>query len=440
MSDAKTATETKRTTGEVIHPDKDRFLSDENPFEAMQSRFDIAVKLLGLDAGLYKVLRHPEKQIIVSLPVMMDSGEVEVFTGYRVLYSTVRGPGKGGIRFDLAVTLEEVKALAAWMTWKCAVVNIPFGGAKGGVICDPLTMSMGELERLTRRYTASIIEVLGPDSDVPAPDVNTNERVMAWIMDTYSMHKRHTVTSVVTGKPTEMGGSAGRREATGRGCMLVTREALKGMGLPLRGARVVVQGFGNVGSIAAELLQEQGARIVAVSDVSGGVHNEKGLDVKDLIQWREAHRYVSGYPKAEAVSNEDLLTLPTDVLLPAALENVITKKNAKDIQAKLIIEGANGPTAAGADEILDKKGVVVVPDILANAGGVTVSYFEWVQDRDGYFWTVDVVNGRLEEIMVRSFESVLAVSKRYKVNMRIAAYTLAIERVAAVHRLRGMYA
>jgi glutamate dehydrogenase (NAD(P)+) len=427
-------------TKQVLGPDKDHFLSEENPFEAMMSRFDIAAKLLKLDAGLYKVLRNPQMQIIVSLPIHMDSGETEVFTGYRVLYNTSRGPGKGGIRFDLGVTLDEVRALAAWMTWKCAVVNIPFGGSKGGVICDPLTMSMGELERLTRRYTSSIIEILGPDSDVPAPDVNTNERVMAWIMDTYSMHKRHTVTAVVTGKPLEMGGSAGRREATGRGCMLVTREALKHLGMPLKGAKVVVQGFGNVGSIAAELLQDSGATVVGVSDVSGGLFSAKGLDVKDVIAWREAHRYVTGYPKAEAVANEDFLTLPCDVLLPAALENVITSRNAPKIQAKVIIEGANGPTAAGADEILDKKGVFVVPDILANAGGVTVSYFEWVQDRDGYFWTEQLVNERLEEIMVRSFDHVLDVSKKYGVNMRIAAYTLAIDRVAAVHRLRGMYA
>ncbi|HTT66823.1 MAG TPA: Glu/Leu/Phe/Val dehydrogenase [Gemmatimonadales bacterium] len=427
-------------TKQIILPDKDRFLAEENPFEAMMSRFDIAAKLLKLDAGLYKVLRNPQMQIIVSLPIQLDSGETEVYTGYRVLYNTSRGPGKGGIRFDLGVTLDEVRALAAWMTWKCAVVNIPFGGSKGGVICDPLTMSMGELERLTRRYTSAIIDVLGPDSDVPAPDVNTNERVMAWIMDTYSMHKRHTVTSVVTGKPLEMGGSAGRREATGRGCMWVTREALKHLGQPLKGAKVVVQGFGNVGSIAAELLQDNGATVVAVSDVSGGLYNAKGLDVKDVIAWREKHKYVTGYPKAEAAASEDFLTLPCDVLLPAALENVITARNASKIQAKVIIEGANGPTAAGADEILDKKGVFVVPDILANAGGVTVSYFEWVQDRDGYFWTEETVNQRLEEIMVRSFNHVLEVSKRYNVNMRIAAYTLAIDRVAAVHKLRGMYA
>jgi len=427
-------------TKQFMGPDKDHFLSEENPFEAMMSRFDIAAKLLKLDAGLYKVLRNPQMQIIVSLPVRMDSGETEVYTGYRVLYNTSRGPGKGGIRFDLGVTLDEVRALAAWMTWKCAVVNIPFGGSKGGVICDPLKMSMGELERLTRRYTSAIIEILGPDSDVPAPDVNTNERVMAWIMDTYSMHKRHTVTSVVTGKPLEMGGSAGRREATGRGCMFVTREALKQTGMPLKGARLVVQGFGNVGSIAAELLEEHGALVVGVSDVSGGLYNAKGLDVKDVIAWRDAHRYLTGYPKAEAVVNEDFLTLPCDVLLPAALENVITSRNASKIQAKVIIEGANGPTAAGADEILNSKGVFVVPDILANAGGVTVSYFEWVQDRDGWFWTEDLVNQRLEEIMVNSFNNVLEVSKRYNVNMRIGAYTLAIERVAAVHRLRGMYA
>ncbi len=427
-------------TSQFMHPDKDHFLDEANPFEAMMSRFDYAAELLHLDAGLYKVLRNPEKQIIVSVPVLLDSGEVEVYTGYRVLYNTSRGPAKGGIRFDLGVTLEEVRALAAWMTWKCAVVNIPFGGAKGGVVCDPLSMSVGELERLTRRYTSSIIEILGPDSDVPAPDVNTNERVMAWIMDTYSMHHRHTVTSVVTGKPVELGGSLGRREATGRGCMIVTKEALTHLGMSLQGARVAVQGFGNVGSIAAELLQNEGCVIVGASDVSGGISNTKGLDVKDVLAWRTEHRYLSGYPKAEGITNEELLSLDCDVLLPAALENVITARNAESIKAKVIIEGANGPTAAGADEILDEKGIFVVPDILANAGGVTVSYFEWVQDRGGWFWTEAVVNERLTDIMVNSFQHVLAVSKKYNVNMRIAAYTLAIDRVAAVHRLRGLYA
>jgi glutamate dehydrogenase (NAD(P)+) len=424
----------------LIRPDKDRFLSEDNPFEAMMQRFDHAAQLLHLDPGLYKVLRHPEKQIIISIPVLRDNGEVEVYTGYRVLYNTSRGPAKGGIRFDLNVTLEEVKALAAWMTWKCAVVNIPFGGAKGGVVCDPTTMSMAELERVTRRYTSGIIETLGPDSDVPAPDVNTNERVMAWIMDTYSMHHRHTVTAVVTGKPVEMGGSLGRREATGRGCMFVTREALAKIGLPMSQARVAVQGFGNVGSLAADFLAKEGATVVAVSDKSGGIVNPKGLDIPDVIAWAREHRHLDGYPRAEKISNEELLTIDCDVLLPAALENVITSKNARKIKAKVICEGANGPTTAGADKILEEKGVFVIPDILANAGGVTVSYFEWVQDRGGYFWDEETVNKRLETIITRSFREVVGLSDRHKVNTRIAAYMLAIDRVATMHRLRGMYA
>jgi glutamate dehydrogenase (NAD(P)+) len=427
-------------TKSIIRAEKRAFLGGENPFEAMMERFDHAAKLLNLDAGLYKVLRNPEKQIMVSVPVMMDNGEIEVFTGYRVLYNTSRGPGKGGIRFDKLVTLDEVTALAAWMAWKCAVVNIPFGGAKGGVICDPLSMSIAELERLTRRYTAGIISTLGPDSDVPAPDVNTNERVMAWVMDTYSMHVGHTVTAVVTGKPVEMGGSQGRREATGRGCMIVTKEALTHLGMQARGARVVVQGFGNVGSVTADLLQKEGFTVIAVSDVKGGIVNPKGLDIADVLAWRTKNRYLEGYPKAEPISNEALLELECDVLVPAALENVITAANAERIRAKVIIEGANGPTAATADAILDRKGIFVVPDILANAGGVTVSYFEWVQDRGGYFWDEDTVNSRLTQIMVSSFQHVLDTAKKYNVNMRIAAYTLAIDRVAAVHRLRGLYA
>ncbi|MGH2667816.1 MAG: Glu/Leu/Phe/Val family dehydrogenase, partial [bacterium] len=392
----------------MIRPDKDTFLAEENPFEAMMERFDHAAKLLSLDPGLYKVLRNPEKQIIVSVPILRDNGEVEVYTGYRVLYNTSRGPAKGGIRFDLNVTLEEVKALAAWMTWKCALVNIPFGGAKGGVRCDPSTMSMGELERVTRRYTAGIIETLGPDSDVPAPDVNTNERVMAWIMDTYSMHKRHTVTAVVTGKPVEMGGSLGRREATGRGCMFVTRQALARLGLPIKGCRVAVQGFGNVGSVTADLLVREGASVVAVSDKSGGLCNPKGLDVGDLLKWVRERRQLTGYPKADPISNEQILTLDCEVLVPAATENVITRKNAPQVKAKIICEGANGPTTAAADKILEEKGVFVIPDILANAGGVTVSYFEWVQDRGGYFWDEETVNRRLETIMTRSFADVVA--------------------------------
>ncbi|OLC78280.1 MAG: amino acid dehydrogenase [Gemmatimonadetes bacterium 13_1_40CM_4_69_8] len=412
----------------MIRPEKDTFLAEENPFEAMMERFDHAAQLLKLDSGLYKVLRNPEKQIITSVPVVRDNGEVEVYTGYRVLYNTSRGPAKGGIRFDLNVTLEEVKALAAWMTWKCALVNIPFGGAKGGVVCDPTAMSMQELERVTRRYTSSIIETLGPDSDVPAPDVNTNERVMAWIMDTYSMHKRHTVTAVVTGKPVEMGGSLGRREATGRGCMIVTREALARLGMSLKGARVAIQGFGNVGSVTADLLAKEGAVIVAVSDKSGGLHNAKGLDVGDVLKW------------VDAIPNDQVLTLDCDVVVPAATENVITRKNAPHIKAKIICEGANGPTTAAADEILEKKGIFVIPDILANAGGVTVSYFEWVQDRGGYFWDEDTVNRRLESIMVRSFTEVVSWAERHAVNTRIASYMIAIDRVAAMHRLRGMYA
>ncbi|HUX34138.1 MAG TPA: Glu/Leu/Phe/Val dehydrogenase, partial [Gemmatimonadaceae bacterium] len=328
------------------------------------SRFDRAAELLDLEPGLYKVLRNPEKQIIISIPVMLDSGEVEVYTGYRVLYNTSRGPAKGGIRFDEHVTLEEVKALAAWMTWKCAVVNLPFGGAKGGVICDPLKMSVGELERLTRRYTTGIMNTLGPDSDVPAPDVNTNERVMAWVMDTYSMHMRHTVTAVVTGKPVEMGGSLGRREATGRGCMIVTKEALKHLGMPVNGTTVAVQGFGNVGSVAAELLVREGCKIQAIGDRTGGYYNKGGIDIEAAIKHARDHKSLEGFTGGDAISNADLLTLDVDVLLPAALENVITSKNADKIRAKIICEGANGPTTANADAILEEKGVFVIPDIL----------------------------------------------------------------------------
>jgi glutamate dehydrogenase (NAD(P)+) len=434
-------TTVSRPNQDVIRPDKDSALLGEgNPFEAMMSRFDYAAQRLSLDPGLYKVLRAPEKQIIVSVPVLRDSGEVDVYTGYRVLYNTSRGPAKGGIRFDTSVTLDEVTALAAWMTWKCAVVNIPFGGAKGGVVCDPFQLSNAELERITRRYTSAIIETLGPDSDVPAPDVNTNERVMAWIMDTYSMHKRHTVTAVVTGKPVEMGGSLGRREATGRGCMIVTREALKRLRMPIGGTRVAIQGFGNVGSVAAQLMENLGLMVVAVSDKSGGIYNPKGLKIRDVLQHSRQKRFLRDYKEAEHISNEDLITLDCEVLVPAAMENVITSHNAKDIKARIICEGANGPTTAGADKILEENGVFVIPDILANAGGVTVSYFEWVQDRGGYFWDEDTVNQRLERIMVESFEEVAGMAGRNGINLRIGAYMLAIERVAAVHRLRGMYA
>lgn len=427
-------------TDSIVRPDKDRFLNEENPFEAMMSRFDRAAELLDLEPGIYKILRNPEKQLIVSVPVMMDNGDVEVFQGYRVLYNTSRGPAKGGIRFDMNVTLEEVKALAAWMTWKCAVVNLPFGGAKGGVICDPLQMSVGELERVTRRYTKGIISLLGPDTDVPAPDVNTNERVMAWVMDTYSMNVGRTENAVVTGKPVEMGGSLGRREATGRGCMLVTKEALEHLGMPMQGATVAVQGFGNVGSIAAKLLADQGCKIVGISDRYAAFHNKNGIDIAAALEYVKQHRSLDGFTGGDLIDAEELLTLEVDVLVPAALENVITAKNAPKIRAKVICEGANGPTTAAADPILEEKGIFVIPDILANAGGVTVSYFEWVQDRMGYFWNEATVIERLAEIMTRSFQDVLQLSKQHRVNMRTAAYMLSISRVATVHRLRGIYA
>jgi glutamate dehydrogenase (NAD(P)+) len=434
------ATDLRIPAHKLVRPDKDRFLDEENPFEAMMSRFDRAAELLDLEPGMYKVLRQAEKQVIVSIPVMMDNGEVSVYEGYRVLYNTSRGPAKGGIRFDLNVTLEEVKALAAWMTWKCAVVNIPFGGAKGGVRCDPLSMSATELEKLTRRYTSGIISLLGPDSDIPAPDVNTNERVMAWVMDTYSMHVGHTSTAVVTGKPLELGGSLGRREATGRGCMIVTRDALQHLGMPVKGTTVAVQGFGNVGSVAAQLLAREGCKIVAIGDRSVSLYNKAGIDIDQAIAYVQKNRSLEGYKSGDSISNADLLTLDVDVLLPAALENVITTKNAGDIRARVICEGANGPTTAAADSILDEKGIFVIPDILANAGGVTVSYFEWVQDRGGYFWTEDLVNDRLEAIMRRSFKDVLDLSRQHRVNLRTAAYMLSISRVANVHRLRGIYA
>jgi glutamate dehydrogenase (NAD(P)+) len=427
-------------TQSIVQPDKDRFLNEDNPFEGMMSRFDRAADLLDLEPGIYKILRNPEKQLIVSVPVLMDSGDVEVFTGYRVLYNTSRGPAKGGIRFDMKVTLDEVKALAAWMTWKCAVVNLPFGGSKGGVICDPLKMSVGELERVTRRYTKGIVSLLGPDTDVPAPDVNTNERVMAWVMDTYSMHVGRTENAVVTGKPVEMGGSLGRKEATGRGCMLVTREAMAHLGLPMKNATVAVQGFGNVGSITAKLLAGEGCRIVAIGDRDGSFHNPKGIDIAAALAHVGKHRTLAGFKGGDEISAETLLTADVDVLVPAALENVITTRNAPLIHAKMICEGANGPITAAADPILDERGIFVVPDILANAGGVTVSYFEWVQDRMGYFWSEAEVNTRLTDIMTRSFQEVLTLSKQHRVNMRTAAYMLSINRVATVHRLRGIYA
>ncbi len=414
--------------------------NEENPFAAMTARLDRAAAALDLDPGVLRMLRQPEKQVTVSIPVQIDNGEIEVFTGHRVLHNTARGPGKGGIRYDTDVTLDEVSALAAWMTWKCAVVDVPFGGAKGGVRCDPFKLSAGELERLTRRYTSAIIELLGPDSDVPAPDVNTNERTMAWIMDTYSMHVGHTVPAVVTGKPLALGGSLGRREATGRGCMVVTRQALEHLNLSVQGARVAVQGFGKVGSVAAQQLARAGCRIVAIGDRTGAIHNDRGIDVDAAAAWVRLNGTLEGFNKGDRISNEELLTLAVDVLVPAALENVITAKNAAHVRAKVICEGANGPTTAAADSILEERGIFVIPDIVANAGGVTVSYFEWVQNRSGYAWTERMVNDRLDEIMVRSFHDVLALSRGHQVSLRTAAYMLAVRRVAAVHELRGVYA
>src|SRR5205085_4327682 len=409
-------------------------------FNAMLQEFDGAARLLGLDPGVWKILTHPKRQITVSLPVQMDNGEIEVFTGYRVQYNITLGPAKGGIRYHPGVTLDEVTALAAWMTWKCAVAHVPFGGGKGGVICDPTKRSRRELEALTRRYIAEIIDAIGPEKDVPAPDVNTNEQVMAWVMDTYSMHVGHTTTAVVTGKPVELGGSLGRREATGRGCMIVTKEALQHLGMPVKGTSVSVQGFGNVGSVAAQLLAREGCKIVAIGDRSVSLYNANGIDIDDAIAHVKKNKSLDGYAKAEVISGTDLLTLDVDVLLPAALENVITTRNAGDIKARIICEGANGPTTAAADSILDENGVFVIPDILANAGGVTVSYFEWVQDRGGYFWTEQLVNERLRDIMVNSFHDVLKLSKQHKVNMRTASYMVSVNRVASVHKLRGIYA
>ncbi|HEX2343462.1 MAG TPA: Glu/Leu/Phe/Val dehydrogenase [Vicinamibacterales bacterium] len=409
-------------------------------FNAMLQEFDGAARILGLDPGIWKILTHPKRQIIVSCPIQMDNGEIEVFTGYRVQYNITLGPAKGGIRYHPNVTLDEVTALAAWMTWKCAVAHIPFGGGKGGVVCDPTRMSRRELEALTRRYVAEIIDAIGPEKDIPAPDVNTNDQIMAWVMDTYSMHVGQTTTAVVTGKPIEMGGSLGRREATGRGVMICTRDAAKHLGLDINGASVAVQGFGNVGSISALLLSQIGAKIVAVTDWKGGVYNPAGLDVPKLVDYVSQHRTVDDYPGAEPIDNESMFKLPVDVLIPAALENQITMENAPDIQAKIIIEGANGPTTPEAHAHLHSRGIFVVPDILANSGGVTTSYFEWVQDRYGYFWSEREVNERLEAKMVEAFEDVLKMSLKYKTDMRTAAYIVAINRVATVTRMRGMYA
>ncbi len=420
--------------------DDTRRIREDNPFEAMMSRFDRAAQLLDLDPDLYAVMRVPNREIKVYIPVRMDSGRIEVFEGFRVQHNFARGPAKGGIRYAPDVNIDEVRALAAWMTWKCAVVNVPFGGGKGGVICDPLQMSLGELERLTRRYAAELIDFIGPEKDVPAPDMNTNEQTMAWIMDTYSMHARHTVTAVVTGKPVDLGGSAGRREATGRGLLFVINEAIKRFDMTPPQTRVVVQGSGNVGGIAARLLHESGYKVVAISDVHGGIYNPNGIDIPEALMHLQTTRSFEDFAGVERVSNEELLELECDVLVPAATENQIRSTNADKIKCKVLAEGANGPTTAAADAILHEAGVFVIPDILANAGGVTVSYFEWVQDRMGYFWREDVVNQRLQETMVASFNDLCRYADSHSVDTRTAAYMLAIDRVAYDTRMRGIYA
>jgi glutamate dehydrogenase (NAD(P)+) len=415
-------------------------MDKENPFESMMERFDKAVQILGLDENLYKYLKAPAKQVITSVPILMDNGSLEVFEGYRVIHNDILGPSKGGIRYAPDVSLDEMKALAAWMTWKCSIVNIPFGGAKGGIKCDPSKLSINEIERLTRRFTANLLDVFGPERDIPAPDMNTNEQTMAWIMDTYSMHSKRTVTAVVTGKPMILGGSHGRREATGRGVMIVSIAALQKLGIKPADATAVVQGFGNVGSVAAQLLHEQGVRIFGLSDINGAIYNSKGLNIPEVIDYVERNKTLAKFPGSESISNEELLELECDLLVPAAKEDQITKNNAAKLKCKIIAEGANGPTTAKADPILQEKGVLVVPDILANAGGVTVSYFEWVQDRMGYFWSLERVNTRLERMMHEAFINVYKTAAMYDVPLRIGAYILAIDKVAKSLKIRGLYA
>ncbi|MBA3769045.1 MAG: Glu/Leu/Phe/Val dehydrogenase [Blastocatellia bacterium] len=415
--------------------------SDEkNPFEAMSERFDRAAQLLGLEDDLYAVLRVPSRELKVYIPVRMDTGHVQVFEGFRVQHNFARGPAKGGIRYAPDVNLDEVKALSAWMTWKCAVVNVPFGGAKGGIICDPHQMSLGELERMTRRYTAELMDFIGPDKDVPAPDMNTGEQTMAWIMDTYSMHARHTVNAIVTGKPVALGGSLGRREATGRGVLICVNEAIKRFNLTPEQTTVVVQGSGNVGGIGAELMWQKGYKVVAISDIAGGIYNPNGLNIPHVLEYLNQYKSLEGYPDVDLVDNKAVLEIPCDVLAPCATENQITSENAVRIKCKILAEGANGPTTPKADKILHESGVFVIPDILANAGGVTVSYFEWVQDRMGYFWSEAEVNERLELKMVASFNELCHYAEKHDVDTRTAAYMMAIDRVAYDTRMRGIYA
>src|SRR5579859_6753616 len=410
-----------------------------NPYEVAVAQFDEAADRLGLSQAMRAILRKPKRELIVNFPVRKDNGDVEMFTGYRVQHNINRGPAKGGIRFSPEVSLDEVRALAMWMTWKCAVVGIPFGGAKGGVICDPHKLSRAELERLSRRYATEISILIGPNSDIPAPDMNTNPQIMAWMMDTFSMHQGYSVPAVITGKPLAIGGSEGRLEATALGVKVVTREALRMLNMRPERCSVVVQGFGNVGSITARLLHDLGCKIVALSDIKGGVYNANGIDVHAALRFSKEHGNLGGLPGTEVVTNADLLELPCDILVPAALENQITERNATRIQAKLIIEAANGPTTPEADRILNDRGVTIVPDILANAGGVTVSYFEWVQDLQRFFWAEDEINHRLESIMIRSFEATRRKAEEQNTNLRMGAYLLAVARVAEATEIRGVY-
>jgi glutamate dehydrogenase (NAD(P)+) len=412
-----------------------------NVYESAEARFETAAQKLGLEQGIYRYMKYPEREITVYIPVALDNGQIEVFTGYRVLHSTVRGPGKGGIRFAPNVSLDEMRALAAWMTWKCAVVNIPFGGAKGGVICDPAKLSKSELERVTRRYTASLADWFGPERDIPAPDIGTNEQIMAWVMDTYAMHVRQATTAVVTGKPLDLGGSQGRREATGRGLMICCDKAIQKLKMKRDACRVIIQGFGNVGSQGALLMHEAGYKIIGVSDVNGGLYDEKGLDISKLYEWVYAkQKPLPEFAAGEKVSSQEMLFRPCDILVPAATENQITSQNAHRVDCRILCEGANGPTTAHADAIIEQKNIFIIPDILGNAGGVTVSYFEWVQDRQGFFWRESEVNDRLQDVMEHSFDQVVLYAQAHHVNNRIAAYIVAIDRVARALKLRGFYA
>ena len=412
---------------------------DLNPHRISQIQFDLAAEYLKLDPGLRQILRAPKRVLEVSIPVKMDNGQVKVFTGYRVQHNVARGPSKGGIRYHPAVTVDEVKALAMWMTWKTATVNIPYGGGKGGVICDPKRMSKPELERMTRRYTSEILPIIGPEEDIPAPDVYTDSQTMAWMMDTYSMTKGYSSLGVVTGKPVSIGGSEGRNEATARGCVVAVEEACKIKKLSLRGASVAIQGFGNAGSVAARLFAEKKARIVAISDSRGGVVNTRGIDPLKAMRYKERSGTVVGMPGTTRISNDDLLAMKCDVLVPAALENAITLNNADQIKAKIIAEAANGPTTPHADEVLARKGIFLVPDILANAGGVTVSYFEWVQDLQSLFWPVSEVNLKLEMVMRRAFQEVYEMSRKHRTQMRTGAYILGVGRVADATLVRGLF-